>query len=82
MLKEFSALVELFIKNNVKNFTFYTNGIRFMPEIVEASKKSDVMIVTSVDAGTRETFKRLKILDKFDSVVENLRQYRAKCKNL
>lgn len=82
VLKEFSALVELFIKNNVKNFTFYTNGIKFMPEIAEASKKADVMIVTSVDAGTRETFKRLKILDKFDSVVENLRQYRAKCKNL
>jgi len=82
VLKEFADLVNIFVENGVKEIKFFTNGIKFMPEIVEASEKTKVVIITSIDAGTRETFKRIKILDKFDIVVENLRQYRAKCKNI
>ena len=81
VLKEFPDLVKIFLKNNVKAFTFYTNGIKFLPDIVEASKKADVMLITSLDAGTRDTFKKIKNVDKFDDVVENLRKYRAECKN-
>ena len=32
-------------------------------------------LITSIDAGTRETFKKIKKNDKFDSVVENMRKY-------
>jgi len=34
-----------------------------------------VSIVTSLDAGTRETFKKIKQVDMFDKVLENLRKY-------
>jgi len=34
-----------------------------------------VSVLTSIDAGTRETFKRIKKNDRFDVVIENLRKY-------
>ena len=34
-----------------------------------------VKIITSIDAGTRETFKKIKRNDMFDKVMENLRKY-------
>ena len=34
-----------------------------------------VKIITSIDAGTRETFKKIKRNDRFDIVLENLKKY-------
>ena len=82
VLKEFPDLVKIFLKNGVKDIKFFTNSIRYMPQIVDASKKCNVHIVCSLDAGTRETFKKLKIVDKFDDVVKNLKKYRSKSKNI
>jgi len=82
VLKEFPDLVKIFLKHGVKSIQFFTNGIKYLPQIVDASKKCHAHIVCSVDAGTKETFKRLKIVDKFDDVVKNLKQYRKKSKNL
>lgn len=78
VLKEFPDLVKIFLKNKVKDLSFYTNGIKYLPQIADASKKAHVMIVCSLDSGTRETFKRLKIVDKFDDVVKNLKKYKKK----
>jgi len=82
VLKEFPDLVKIFLKHGVKNMHFFINGIKYMPQIVDASKKCKAHILFSLDSGTRETFKRLKIVDKFDDVVKNLKQYRKKSKNL
>ena len=34
-----------------------------------------ILLLTSLDAGTRETFKAIKRVDRFDRVVENLKKY-------
>ena len=75
VLKEFHDLFELILKHGVKKISFFTNGLKFMPEIVKASKKCSVLIVCSVDSGTRETFKQLKTMDKYDEVMKNLNKY-------
>lgn len=82
VLKEFPDLVKIFLKHGVKNIQFFTNGIKYLPQIVDASKKCSSHIICSIDSGTRETFKRLKLVDKFDDVVKNLKKYRSKSKNL
>ena len=82
VLKEFPDLLDIFLKNNVKSLVISTNAIKFLPEIVEASKKTDVKLITSVDAGSRQVFKRIRILDKFDDVIENLKKYKSECENL
>lgn len=80
VLKEFPDLVKIFLKNGARDIQFFTNGIRYMPQIVDSAKKTKTSIVCSLDCGTRETFKRMKIVDKFDDVVKNIKKYKDKAK--
>lgn len=54
--------------------TILSNAYVFSPEAAEALSKSGI-ILCSVDAGTAESFKRIKGVDGFDRVSDNLRQY-------
>ncbi|MBQ2645187.1 radical SAM protein [bacterium] len=82
ILEEFHDLVDIFLQHGIKEIQFFTNGIKYLPEIVEASNQAHVDIICSLDSGTRETFKRIKIVDKFNDVINNLKKYRKKSKNL
>lgn len=55
--------------------TLYTNGTHISKEVLSFMKKCDTTIVCSLDAGTRETFKKIKGVDLFDKTVENLKKY-------
>lgn len=76
VLDEFEALVDEFLENGVDEFIFTTNNIVFQPKIVEALKKKGGMYTTSLDCGTREMYKKLKRVDKFDDAINNLRRYK------
>lgn len=75
VLDEFEDLVNLFIKNGVKRIEIATNGIKYLPIIEEISKKTFVDLNISIDSGCRETFKKIKTVDMFDNVIENLKKY-------
>lgn len=53
----------------------FTNSVRYHQSIVDFLKKGLIKIVTSIDAGTRETFKSVRGRDKFQNVFENLKKY-------
>lgn len=76
VLKEFPDLVKIFLENNVKSFTFFSNGIQYSEAIAEAAGKAKSMLITSIDAGTSDTFKKLKKVDKFNQVIENFKKYK------
>lgn len=75
VLEEFEDLVDIFMKNGVKRVEIATNGIKYLPAIERIADKTFVDINISLDAGCRETFKKIKTVDKFDEVVENLKKY-------
>lgn len=75
VLEEFEDLVDIFIKNGVKRIEIATNGIKYLPIVEEICDKTFVDINISIDSGCRETFKKIKTVDKFDDVVENLKKY-------
>lgn len=75
VLEEFDDLLNLFMENGVKRVEIATNGIKYLPCIEKICNKTFVDVNISIDSGTRETFKKIKTVDKFDSVVENLRIY-------
>lgn len=75
VLDEFGDLVNLFIENGVKRIEIATNGIKYLPIIEEISKKTFVDLNISIDSGCRETFRKIKTVDMFDNVVENLKRY-------
>ena len=53
----------------------FTNAIRHHPAIETFLKKNLIKIVTSVDAGTEETFKKVRGRVKFKELFENLKRY-------
>lgn len=54
-----------------------TNSTVYVPEIAEKLKSGDAIVNTSLDAGTRETFHRVKGVDAWERVCGNLRRYAA-----
>ena len=63
------------MKNGVKRVEIATNGIKYLPAIERICSKTFVDVNISIDAGTRETYKKIKTVDKFDELVENLKKY-------
>ena len=74
-LKEFGKLVNLFAKKSKSTFRFFTNNIVYYKEIQNLLRENRAEIVVSLDCGTRETYKKIKRVDKFENVVNNLRKY-------
>ncbi len=52
-----------------------TSGVRFSPEIEQGLREGTIQAVTSVDAGTRESYKEVKGRDSFEKVWENVTRY-------
>lgn len=75
VLEEFEDLVDIFIKNGVKRIEIATNGIKYLPIIEEIANKTFVDVNISIDCGTKETYKKIKTVDKFEALVENLKKY-------
>lgn len=75
VLEEFEDLVDIFLKNGVKRVEIATNGIKYLPAIKKLSDKTFVDVNISIDSGCRETYKKIKTVDKFDEVVKNLKIY-------
>jgi molybdenum cofactor biosynthesis enzyme MoaA len=52
-----------------------TSGVRFSPEIEQGLLEGSMQAVTSVDAGTRESYQEVKGRDAFEKVWENVTRY-------
>lgn len=84
LMKEFDWLVDLFSKHNVPEIYVPTSAIRLSKSLCNALEKVEsAAIVTSVDAGTKETFEKVKGTKFYDVVWKNLREYlkHARLKN-
>ena len=79
-LKEFKSLVSLFCKNSISNFHFFTNNIVYYDVIQHLFDENRAELIISLDCGCRETFKKIKRVDKFDVVVNNIEKYVKKSK--
>ncbi len=75
VLDEFNDLVNIFMSNGVKRVEIATNGIKYLPQIERICKDTFVDVNISIDAGCRETYKKIKTVDKFDDLIENLKKY-------
>jgi molybdenum cofactor biosynthesis enzyme MoaA len=53
----------------------YSNCVIYSDALYNCLKQGNMMINTSVDAGTRETFAKIKGVDRFEQVCGNIRRY-------
>ena len=74
---EFDELVNLFTKNGVTNMRVHSSGIKFSPAIENSIRQGALNVVVSIDSACAETYKRIKRVDCYDKVVENLTKYAA-----
>jgi MoaA/NifB/PqqE/SkfB family radical SAM enzyme len=75
VLKEFPDILKFVMKHHY-SIDLSTNGIfyeKYIPKALRETPNSYMII--SVDAGTRETFKKIKGVDEFDNVIKNLAKY-------
>jgi wyosine [tRNA(Phe)-imidazoG37] synthetase (radical SAM superfamily) len=70
-----------FMRENKMRFLFTSNASVYSETIASAMKRGRVNIISSLDAGTKETFARIKGVDCFDTVAGNLERYTAAGKN-
>lgn len=77
LLKDFDSLINMFVKKGNKHFAIYTNAIKHSKMLEKLLKQDDVRIsiVVSLDSGSREIYKKVKLVDKFDDVCKNIKKY-------
>ncbi len=81
MLLEFPSIVKLLLSKNCR-LEVLTNGIVYEPVITDMlNAPNNNRISISLDCGSKETYKKIKRVDMFNQVVQNVKQYVQKTGN-
>lgn len=75
ILPEFDKLINLFLKNGFSNMRVPSSGIKYSKVIEKGISTGQLSVVISIDSSSRETYKQIKQVDKFDLVCKNLKKY-------
>lgn len=76
VLNEFNDLMNEFKSNKCNNFIILSNFIKYIPQIENLDWHS--ILCVSLDSGCRETFQKIKNVDAFNEVINNLKELRPK----
>jgi molybdenum cofactor biosynthesis enzyme MoaA len=74
IVKGFAEIMRMLMHTGHKQ-QVHTSSVKHSPELEEALRLGRVKSVTSVDAGTRETYKAVKGKDRFDVVWQTVEKY-------
>ena len=75
LLTEFEDILDELSKNCCKNIIILTNGVQYLPAIEKYVSKMNFRLCISVDSGTKETFNKIKRIDAFNEVVDNIKKF-------
>ena len=76
MAKDFKEVIK-FVNSDVmpKTQRFFSNAINYSEEIADLLKKNIASLTTSVDAGSIESFKKIRGVRQYTKVLTNLKKY-------
>lgn len=72
---EFEELINLLTKSGFKNMRIHSSGIKFSPAIANAIKKGVLNVVISIDSGCDKTYKKVKNVNAYKKVIDNMKKY-------
>ena len=75
ILNDFDKLIDLFLKKGFKTIRINSSGIKYSKSIEKGLKSGSISLVISTDAGTQETYERIKQVKCYKKVWENIRKY-------
>ena len=73
--KDFDKTIKLLIKHKISPVRVLTNAIKYNKNIEDGLKKNLVNILVSTDSGTKETYRRIKLVDKHNDAWKNISRY-------
>ena len=76
VMRGFEKTVD-YVTSHIKPKTqrFFSNSINYSEEIVHLLKENKASLTTSIDAGTPETFKKVRGVNQFEKVLTNIKRY-------
>lgn len=77
ILPEFDKLIDLFLKNGFSDMRVPSSGIKYSSIIAKGISTGQLSVVVSIDSSDRETYKKIKQIDAFNTVCKNLKKYSA-----
>lgn len=75
LLDEFEDIMNFLLDNYFCGIRVHTSGIIYSPAIARAINNIRGYVVVSVDAGTAQTYERIKQVRCYDKVRDNIRKY-------
>ncbi len=75
VLDEFEDIVNLFLDNNIRSIVTNSSGIKYVEAIARGLSTGIVDLTVSIDCADRELYKKIKKIDAYDKVIENLKKY-------
>lgn len=75
LMMDFEKIVDLCIKNGIERYIINSNGIKFSRGIEKLLQKTKANLFVSIDSGCKQTYEKIKRVNKFDDVVKNLKKY-------
>ena len=77
ILPEFEDIIRLLLDYKFYDLRVHTSGIKYSPILERGIREGRLRVVVSLDAGSRETYKKIKQVDAYDIVRENVKRYAA-----
>lgn len=78
---EFEDLIDLLAENGFRNMRIHSSGIKYSPAIENAIRKGVLNVVISVDSGCEKTYTKIKQVNAYKKVIENMEKYASANKN-
>ena len=75
LLDEFENLISFFIDNGFQNIRVHSSGIKYISCLERGLSENRIHLVISVDSGSKEVYKKIKNVDCYDIVRQNIKQY-------
>lgn len=75
LLPEFEDIIRLLLDYKFYDLRVHTSGIKYSPILERGIREGRLRVIVSVDAGSAETFKKIKQVDAYNIVRENIRKY-------
>ncbi|MBQ2644496.1 radical SAM protein [bacterium] len=74
---EFEDMLHLLLDYGCDNILVNSSGIKYSPAIAKGLKEGKLQLTVSIDAGTKNTYEKIKLVPTYEKVSENLSMYAA-----
>lgn len=75
LLPEFEDIIRLLLDYKFYDLRVHTSGIKYSPILERGIREGRLRVVVSVDAGSAETYQKIKQVPQYDTVRENAKRY-------